>query len=187
MRRMIELTPTGIKGVQVAQSLAIEDERGFFARTFCAREFSDILQGKEIKQINHSLTVDVGIVRGMHYQNPPHAELKIVKCIRGRILDVAVDIRQGSETFLHYHAEELTPESKKMLIVPEGFAHGFQALEENSEIIYFNTAFYSSEYEAGFRPNDPALNIKWPLPISSMSPRDMSHALITDDFAGINL
>jgi dTDP-4-dehydrorhamnose 3,5-epimerase len=121
----------------------------------------------------------------MHFQNPPHAEMKLVRCLKGRVWDVAVDLRSGSPTFLRWHAEELAPEGARMLVIPEGCAHGFQALEPESELLYLHTAFYAPEAEGGVSYADPRLAITWPLPVSDLSPRDRSQPPIDHDFRGI--
>jgi dTDP-4-dehydrorhamnose 3,5-epimerase len=123
----------------------------------------------------------------MHYQHPPHAEMKLVRCVKGGVWDVAVDLRAGSPTFLQWHAEELTPQNARMLIVPEGCAHGFQALEPDSELLYLHTAFYTPEAEGGVAHDDPRLAISWPLPVVDLSTRDRAHPQIMPSFSGISL
>jgi len=165
----------------------IKDSRGFFARAFCINELSSIRSDIRIVQINHTLTVEKGSVRGMHFQKPPFCEVKFVRCIRGSVFDVAVDLREGSPTFLKWHGVELTADNMKMLLIPEGFAHGFQTLEDNCELLYLHTQFYNKEYEAGLRYDDPSININWKLPVANMSKRDKSHKLIDNDFKGIKI
>ena len=148
------------------------DDRGIFARVFCQHELQNILHGKNIEQINHSLSRQKGAFRGMHFQYPSMAEIKMVKCLRGCVFDVMIDLRQGSSTFLKWHGEILSAENMKMLYIPEGFAHGFQTLEENCEIIYLHTDFYSPEHEGSVRYDDPKIGIKWPLGITDVSERD---------------
>ncbi|MFH2043940.1 MAG: dTDP-4-dehydrorhamnose 3,5-epimerase [Pseudomonadota bacterium] len=161
------------------------DTRGKFSRVFCQNELCDILDGKNIVQINQSLTCHKGAIRGMHFQYPPMAEIKMVRCITGEVYDVMVDLRKNSPTFLKWHGEILSSENMKMMYVPKGFAHGFQALEENSEIIYFVTEFYSPEHEEGVRYSDPLINIQWPLKITDISEKDKKHSLLRQDFSGI--
>lgn len=134
---------TAIAGVVVVQGRPHIDHRGAFMRLYCEQELGSILGGRRVVQINHSRTATIGAVRGMHYQRPPHAEMKLVRCIRGRVWDVAVDLRRGSPTFLESHGLELTPENGRMLVVPEGCAHGFQALAADSELLYLHTAFFT--------------------------------------------
>lgn len=123
----------------------------------------------------------------MHYQHPPHAEMKMVRCLRGRVWDVAVDLRAGSPTFLDWYARELNPESAEMMVIPEGFAHGFQTLEPESELLYLHTEFYNPESEAGLRHDDPQLKIDWPLTPQDLSPRDLSHPFLENNFTGVTL
>ena len=163
------------------------DDRGMFARSFCQNEFKKIGLDKNILQINSSMNVKRGALRGMHFQHPPKAEIKMVKCIRGAVWDVIVDLRKKSETFLKWHGERLSFENLKMLYIPEGFAHGFQVLEPNSELIYFHTEFYSPDAEGGLRYDDPMIDISWPLEITDVSDRDKSHAFLKSDFRGIEI
>ncbi|HNX75900.1 MAG TPA: dTDP-4-dehydrorhamnose 3,5-epimerase [Candidatus Rifleibacterium sp.] len=178
---------TGISGVFIVATGQFEDSRGSFSRFFCREELGDVLAGRSIANINCSLTKQKGAVRGMHYQLPPFAEMKMVRCVKGRIFDVAVDLRTGSSTFLRWHAEELSPENKKMMVIPEGFAHGFQALEADSEIIYLVTNTYQPKYEGGIMFNDPLVAIDWPLAPVGLSERDLKHALLTPSYEGIAL
>lgn len=121
----------------------------------------------------------------MHYQLPPHREIKMVRCISGAVLDMAIDLREGSETFLKWVNVELNAENKKMIYIPEGFAHGFQALTDNCELLYHHSAFYTPGSEAGIRYDDPLINIQWPLPVTDISDRDLSHPLLNQIFKGI--
>ncbi len=179
--------PTAIAGVVVVESDPRTDPRGSFTRWFCAHELSLLLGSRLIVQINHSRTVTVGAVRGLHYQHPPHAEMKLIRCLRGRIWDVVVDLRAGSSTFLRWHAEELTPDGARMIVIPEGCAHGFQVLEPDSELLYLHTALYAPNAEAGLNHEDPRLDIRWPLQITDLSDRDRGHPMIDAEFAGIVL
>jgi dTDP-4-dehydrorhamnose 3,5-epimerase len=183
----IRLLPTPINGVSVAQSHVNTDHRGSFSRLFCARELSEVIGERQILQSNQSVTVIVGAIRGMHFQRPPHAELKMVRCLRGRVWDVAVDLRAGSSTFLQWHAEELSPDNARALVIPEGCAHGFQVLEPGSELLYFHTAYYVPEAEGGVRYDDPLLSIKWPRPVSDVSVRDQRHPYLSSEFRGISI
>lgn len=167
--------------------MASEDNRGFFSRFFCAEEFATLGLAAPIVQINHTVTLKKGAVRGMHFQYPPHAETKIVSCLNGIIFDVAVDLRRGSKTFLKWHGEILSSENRKSLFIPEGFAHGFQTLSENCELIYLHTAPYTVDTEGALNAVDPSLGIDWPLPISEMSGRDKLHPFIGSDFKGVAL
>ena len=161
------------------------DSRGFLARIFCADELFGAGWDKPVAQVNHTYTARAGTVRGMHYQRPPHAEMKLVSCIRGEVWDVVVDLRAGSPSFLRWHAERLSAEQSTAMLVPEGFAHGFQTLTENVEMIYCHSVAYNADAEAGLMPQDPRLAIVWPVPIAEISRRDASHSLLTESFAGI--
>lgn len=184
---MINIINTAINGVKVIQNTKTEDHRGVFSRLYCENEYTNILQGRKILQINHSLTKKVGAVRGMHFQFPPNAEMKIIRCLKGCILDIALDLRSNSLTFLKYHTEILSAENQKSLVIPEGFAHGFQVLEESSELLYFHTANYAKQSEAGIRITDPCISINLPLEISDISERDLNHPLISYKWEGIKI
>ncbi|OMC34676.1 dTDP-4-dehydrorhamnose 3,5-epimerase [Mycobacterium sp. GA-1841] len=183
----MNLVETGLPGLTVVQSAPHRDFRGSFTRLFCVEELQPLLGSRQIVQVNHSVTTNVGTVRGLHFQSPPHAEMKMVRCVRGRVWDVAVDLRSGSPTFLEWHAEELSHDDARMMVVPEGFAHGFQALEPESEVLYLTTAAYCPGSEGGLRHDDTRLAIAWPLPIHAVSPRDLAHPLINPDFGGVVL
>lgn len=183
----MQVTQTGVAGVLEVDSQAVSDQRGFFMRLFCGNELERILSSRRIVQINHTLTKSVGTVRGLHFQYPPYAEMKFVRCLRGKVWDVAVDLRFGSPTFLKWHAVELTPDNTKMLVIPEGCAHGFQVLEENSELLYLHTAFYAAVAEGGVPYNDPVLDIRWPLPATELSARDLALLPLSPDFSGIQI
>jgi len=176
---------TSLPGSYLVELKPIGDDRGWFARTFCKNEFKKIGHDKEWVQMNHSFTSSAGTVRGMHFQIHPHQEIKMVRCISGAIFDVIVDIRKDSPHFLKWFGAELSAANKKMMYIPEGFAHGFQTLTENCELIYHHTAFYEPTAEGGLNINDPMININWPKEITLISNRDQSHELITDNFKGI--
>lgn len=181
----MKIRRTAIDGVAVVETTPFIDRRGRFARLFCERELSALLGERHIVQANYSRTEAKGAIRGLHYQRPPHAEMKLVRCLRGRVWDVALDLREGSATFLDWHAEELTPENALMLVVPEGCAHGFQVLEPGSDLLYLHTAPYEPAAEGGVRADDPRLKIDWPLAITDLSPRDRALPRLSADFAGI--
>lgn len=183
----MKVIATPLLGLKVVETTPFQDSRGAFARWFCERELAEIMGNRRIVQINHSRTVAIGAVRGLHFQKPPHAEMKLVRCIKGRVWDVAVDVRQGSPTYLKWRAEELTPENARMMAIPEGFAHGFQVLEPESELLYLHTAFYETKSEGALRLDDPALGISWPLPVADVSERDQSHPLIDQTFVGLSV
>lgn len=182
----MKLRETTIAGLYVAEMSAISDERGWFARIFCERALSNVVGGRHVVQANVSHTAECGAIRGMHFQMPPHQEIKFVRCLRGEVFDVAVDLRQGSPTFLQWHAERLSDSNAYMLCIPEGFAHGFQTLAPQTELLYLHTSFYEKGAEAGLRFDDPRVRIDWPLPVSRISDRDKFHPLIREDFKGID-
>lgn len=182
-----DFIPTTLSELMLVQRKAIEDHRGFMSRFYCAEEFAEAGIGKPIAQINHTLTRKIGAVRGLHFQHPPHAETKLVSCLRGEIWDVAVDLRRDSPTFLQWHGEILTAVNRKSLLVPEGYAHGFQALTEDCELIYLHTAAYHPEAEGALNVTDPRLDIPWPLPIVDLSERDRNHPFISQAFQGFAL
>lgn len=164
-----------------------EDDRGFFSRYFCKNEFE--LHGLSTNwvQINNSFSKNVGTLRGLHFQYPPHQEDKLVRCLKGAIWDVIVDIRKDSLTFRKWFCAELNSKNRTMMYIPKGFAHGFQVLKPNSEILYFHSAFYSKEFEGGLRFDDPLLGIKWPIEVTYLSLRDQSHPFLSPTFKGIEL
>jgi dTDP-4-dehydrorhamnose 3,5-epimerase len=169
---------TKIGGVKIVLSEPFRDNRGFFNRIFCQKELEMIRPGIVIAQINHSMTKVKGTIRGMHFQYPPHEEMKIVRCIRGSIFDVAVDVRKNSPTFLQWHGEILSAENMKAMVIPEGCAHGFQSLEDNIELIYLSTAFYCKEAEDGIRYDEPKASIDWPVEITVVSEKDKCYSVL---------
>lgn len=183
----MKLLETPLPGVYEAAATIVRDQRGHFARLFCTEELAAAHADRPIIQINHSLTRTVGAVRGLHYQRPPQAEAKWVRCLKGRIWDVAVDLRHGSPTFLRWQAIELSALKMNAIFIPEGCAHGFQVLEPDSELLYLHTASYAPEHEGAVRWNDPRLSITWPLPVVDMSERDRYHPLLDEIFNGIVL
>ena len=187
MGKRMRFVETPLAGAYTIELEPFLDERGLFARTFCLKEFSKIGFNKQIVQINHSLTKEKGAIRGMHYQLPPACETKIIRCVQGRVFDVMVDIRTGSPTFKQWYGVELSKDNMRMIFIPEGFAHGFQALTDNAELIYHHSEFYSPEYEYGLRFDDPALTIKWPLTVGAVSPKDQGYPLINSNFNGIEI
>jgi dTDP-4-dehydrorhamnose 3,5-epimerase len=183
----MKIIDTPIADLKVVESLPHRDSRGAFVRLFCAQELEPLLGHRQIAQINHSRTSHVGAVRGLHFQYPPHAEMKMIRCLRGRVWDVAVDLRAESPTFLRWYARELVQNDAQMMVIPEGFAHGFQVLEPESELLYLHTAFYQPASEGALRHDDPRLAIAWPLTPQDLSPRDRSHPLLGADFTGVAL
>jgi len=187
MSQRFNFIETSLKDLYKIEQKPIEDERGFFSRLFCAEEFKEIGFIQPIAQMNHTLTTLKGTVRGMHYQHPPYTETKIVTCTRGEILDVAVDIRKGSSTFLQWHAEILNEKTQSSLYIPDGFAHGFQTLTENCELLYIHSSFYQHDAEGGLNVLDRELSIEWPLEITEISERDQNHPMINTSFKGIDI
>ena len=182
----MKFNSTSLKGSYVIDLSPIGDNRGWFARTFSKDVFEkEIGHTKEWVQINHSFTLVKGTIRGMHYQLPPFSEIKLVRCIAGEVFDIVVDLRKASETYLQWFGTILSAENKKMIYVPEGFAHGFQTLSENAELIYHHSEFYNPNAESGIRYNDPAINIKWPLNETGISERDKNHPLIDSNFKAL--
>ena len=174
----LSIAKTPLAGLVEIATAPVRDRRGAFSRLFCAAELAGVLGGRSIVQVNRSLTRTAGAVRGMHFQRPPAAETKIVRCLRGRAFDVAVDLREGSPTRLFWHAVVLSAAEENAVLIPNGFAHGFQALEAETELLYLHTASYAPEHEGGVRHDDPRLAIAWPLPPRDLSARDRSHPLI---------
>jgi dTDP-4-dehydrorhamnose 3,5-epimerase len=175
---------TTLKGAYVVSLQLLTDARGGFARTFCKKEFQQINHQKEFVQLNHSYNTFKGTVRGMHFQLPPYQEIKLIRCIKGTVIDVIVDLRENSPTFLQHVSVELSAENKKMIYVPENFAHGFQTLQDNSELIYHHTQYYTPNADTGIRFDDPLLNINWPLEPVMVSEKDKNYKLIDYTFKG---
>lgn len=177
--------PTPIPGLLVLERQPLADARGTFERLWCADELRALGHPGVIAQANRSLTRRRGTVRGLHFQRPPHAEWKLIACLRGRVHDVVVDLRRGSPAFLRWHALELADDAPRSLLVPPGCAHGFQALSDDCEMLYLHNVPFAPDADAGLRADDPRLAIAWPLPLAERSPRDAGHPLLTDGFAGL--
>ena len=161
------------------------DSRGWFARTYCKETFKQIGHDKEWVQMNHSFTARKGTIRGMHFQLSPHAEIKMVRCIAGAIFDVIIDLRRNSATYLKWFGAELSAQNKKMMYIPEGFAHGFQTFTDDVELIYHHSAMYNAAAEAGIMYNDKSIGIQWPLSLTEISDRDKNHPLVDSTFKGL--
>ncbi len=183
----MKLVETPLAGMFETATVPHRDHRGAFGRLFCREALEPAHQGRPIVQINHSRTTSVGAIRGLHFQHPPKAEAKWVRCLRGRVFDVAVDLRRGSASFLRWHAVELDADRMNAVFIPEGFAHGFQVLKPDSELLYLHSESYSPDHEDGLRFDDPRLAIDWPLPARDISNRDGNHPLIDTSFEGIAL
>ena len=184
MSKRFDVMSTKMDELKILIRNAHVDDRGLFERFFCIRELDEILGGRSIVQINRTLTEQKGVVRGMHFQRAPNSEMKFVSCIRGEVFDVVVDLRFDSKTFLQWHSELLSPGVCKTIVIPEGFAHGFQAITNDCEMLYLHTAAYSPPDQCGLNPLDPRLGIAWPLPIKSLSERDSAHPMIAEDYDG---
>jgi len=178
-------TETILEGCYEIEIIPHEDERGWFARTFCKNEFEKIGHHKEWVQINHSFTKEKGTVRGMHFQNAPNTEIKLVRCIAGKIFDVVIDLRKDSATFLKWIGLELSARNKKMIYIPKGFAHGFVSLTSDCELIYHHSEFYNPSVEDGVNYMDPRLKIEWPIAIKNISVRDKNLPNLSENFKGI--
>jgi dTDP-4-dehydrorhamnose 3,5-epimerase len=163
------------------------DERGLFERLFCEAELAPFLKGTRIVQVNRSLTKQAGTVRGIHFQRPPHAEVKFVNCVRGSIFDVAVDLRRGSKTFLKWHGATLSAQSVSTSVIPEGFGHAFQALEDDCELIYLHTAAHEPAASVSIGPLDPAVGINWPREVAKYIETNKDRLVDAAAFEGLSL
>jgi dTDP-4-dehydrorhamnose 3,5-epimerase len=181
------ITDLPLSGLKLVERLRLEDRRGFLSRLFCTDELAAANWNKPIAQINHSYTAKRGTVRGMHYQSPPNAEMKLVACIQGEVWDVAVDLRAGSSTFLHWHAEKLTADNQCLMLIPEGFAHGFQAISDNVTLLYCHNSAHNPDSEAALNAYDPRLAIAWPMAVTAISQRDSQHPFLNSEFKGVFL
>lgn len=185
MSARFEVVPTAIDGLLILNRRRLGDERGFLTRLFCAEELGALGWDGPVSQVNETGTTHAGTVRGMHFQRTPFGEDKLVTCVAGTVLDVAVDIRQGSPTFMHHVAVELSADNARSLLIPAGFAHGFQTLSDGVRMIYAHSAPYRAEAEGGLHCQDPQLAIAWPLPVVHLSARDAGHPFLDPSFEGI--
>lgn len=176
---------TALPGAFVIELEKCEDERGFFARSWCVHEFAAKGLDTTLVQCNVSFNKQKGTLRGLHYQIPPHAEVKLVRCTKGSLLDVIVDLRKDSPTFLKWFAIELTASNHRMLYIPKLFAHGFQTLEDETEIFYQMSEFYEPAAAKGLRWNDPRLGINWPAAGRTMSQKDQAYPNLEVSFVGL--
>lgn len=182
-----DIKNTLLVGLKVIQREPVEDTRGFLCRFFCSKELEHAGFSKSIAQINHTRTHKIGAVRGLHFQYPPHSEIKIVSCLKGQVFDVAVDLRHGSPTFLQWHSQILSDKNFTSLLIPEGFAHGYQALSSDCELIYLHSGFYEPASVGALNVKDPKIGISWPIEITDISERDINHPMIDDTYGGILL
>jgi dTDP-4-dehydrorhamnose 3,5-epimerase len=178
-----EATP--LPGLQLVRGPVVGDARGRFERVFDADAFAALRPDLRWAQVNLSRTFRAGTVRGMHFQHPPAAEAKLVGCVRGRVFDVAVDLRAGSPTFLRWHGVVLDEAEPVRIFIPEGFAHGFQALTDDVQLLYFHTAAWSPAHEDRVRFDEPRVGIAWPLPVAQLSDKDRDAAPLSSAFDGV--
>jgi len=176
-----------LEGLKLLERQQLTDSRGSMSRLFCSAELISAGWHKPIAQVNHTFTAERGSVRGMHFQMPPNAEMKLVSCISGEVWDVAVDIRSESPTFLQWHAEVLSASNKRAMLIPEGFAHGYQTLSKDVTLLYCHSSLHSPEAERALNAKDPRLQINWPLAITEISAKDSIHPMITMKFEGMRL
>jgi dTDP-4-dehydrorhamnose 3,5-epimerase len=175
-------TPTKLQGAFILEVKKIEDERGFFGRSWCRRELEEHGLNANVVQANVSYNKVKGTLRGMHFQKAPHQETKLVRCTRGAIYDVIIDLRPNSPTYKQWIGVELTEDNYRMLFVPEDFAHGFITLQDNTEVTYQVTQYYTPGAEGGIRWNDPAFNIQWPIEPTVVSGKDQAHPDFAEEF-----
>jgi dTDP-4-dehydrorhamnose 3,5-epimerase len=187
MTGRFDASRTPLEGLILLKRKQFSDERGHMSRLYDAEGLAGYGWLGGIAQVNETLTRSKGTVRGMHFQRPPLAEAKLVTCLDGAIFDVVVDIRQGSPTFLQHYAVELSGDNCCSLLIPEGFAHGFQALTDHVRLIYAHSAPYRAEVEGALHAEDPKLGIAWPLPVQNLSARDQGHLFLDDAFKGLEL
>lgn len=183
----MKINESTISGIVTLENSRVEDNRGSFARMFCDDELEKLLANRRITQINHSHTKLKGTIRGMHFQHSPAAEMKIIFCLKGGVYDVAVDLRQQSTTLFKWHAETLTASNNKAIVIPEGCAHGFQTLQDDTELLYLHTNYYRKDCEGGVKYDDPVLAIDWPEKVICVSERDASLEIIDSNFQGITI
>lgn len=177
---MVKITESKLSGIKLVETAVFEDHRGFFTESYNQKRFAEHGIGMAFIQDNHSLSVERGVLRGLHYQLDPAAQTKLVRVTAGAIYDVVVDIRRGSPTFGQWEGFELSAQNKRQLLVPRGFAHGFCTLAPNTEVQYKVDAFYSADYDRGIAWNDPAIGIAWPAQNPVLSAKDASHPLLAN-------
>jgi dTDP-4-dehydrorhamnose 3,5-epimerase len=184
----MDFKETPLKDAYVIHLKPFTDERGYFVRMFCKDEFSKIGFNKEFVQMNHAMNKHNHTFRGFHFQFPPFSETKLIRCVSGKVQDYIIDIRRNSPTFLQSFTIELSESSHQVLLVPEGFAHGYVTLRKNSGLIYFHTAFYKPGFDSGLRYNDPRLDVKLPVTPEIVSEKDLNYPFIDDlKFNGLEI
>ena len=181
----MKLVQTPLAGMWVIETAPRGDARGCLTRLFCADAFAAVRPGLCFVQTNHSVTALRGTLRGLHWQRAPRAEAKLIRCLRGSVFDVTVDLRPGSPTHGRWHGVELSAQNEREVFIPEGCAHGFQALSDDAHLLYQHTAPYAPDREAGLRYDDPALAIAWPLAVALVSGRDLQHPSLREAVQGI--
>lgn len=185
MSARFDVRELSLGGLALLTRKPLADDRGWLERMYDAGDLAPLLGARKLAQVNRTVTRARGTVRGLHYQVAPGQEAKLVSCLRGEIFDVAVDLRRGSPTYLSWHAEILSADNRATLLIPEGFAHGFQAMVDDCELLYCHTAAYSPAAERGIHPEDPRVGIDWPNAVSNLSPRDAGHPPLDAEFEGI--
>lgn len=176
----MKFTPLLLEGAYEIDLKLMEDERGFFARMYCDEEFANHQLNMSWVQMNLSLNRNSGTIRGLHFQREPAADIKLVRCVRGAVRDIIVDMRGISKTFGQYCCVELNADRRNAIYIPQGFAHGFQTLEDDTELQYFHSCAYAPEYEGGINPFDPGLSIAWDLEVASISDRDRDLPMLNE-------
>ncbi|MDO8176901.1 MAG: dTDP-4-dehydrorhamnose 3,5-epimerase family protein [Undibacterium sp.] len=187
MIQRFDLLLSPLPGLYLLQRKPLGDARGYLQRLFCADELLPFGWSQPVAQINHTFTLRKGTVRGLHLQLPPHAEMKLITCLRGEVWDVAVDLRTHSPTFLQWHAELLSADNKRSYLIPAGFAHGFQALTDEVEMMYCHSQAYAPDSELNVNAFDPQIGITWPLTVADMSDKDLASVLLSKNFFGVGL
>ena len=185
MERLVRIS-TPIKGLFIVRTIRIEDERGHLSRLFCSREIEGFGWRSPLNQVNFTRTLQEGTVRGFHFQRQPHAEYKYVRCIRGEVFDVALDLRENSKSFLQTFSQTLTDENDLGFLIPPGVAHGFQSLTNNTELLYMHSEFYVPDSDCGINPMDPQVSAEWPREISTISQKDASQPFLPLNYKGMN-
>lgn len=183
-RRLVQVAEP-IPSLRVFERAQLGDARGFLERLYEAGDAAATAGSGRVAQVNRTVTMRKGVVRGMHFQRQPYSESKLVHCVRGKVFDVAVDVRVGSPTFLHWHGEILSAANRRCVWIPEGFAHGLQTLEDECEMLYVHSQVYQPDHEDALHPCDPRIGITWPLNIIQMSDRDQRHSMIDVHFEGV--
>lgn len=186
MNRFKEIS-TPIENLFAFSTLKIEDDRGYLSRLFCADELRPYGWLSPIIQANFTRTLKKGTIRGFHFQHPPVAEFKYIRCLSGQVFDVALDLRSGSNTFLKTHAQILSEDNNTSFLIPPGVAHGFQSLTDNVELLYFHSQQYSPTYEDGVNPLDPLVNVCWPEEVTNISTKDIDRPYLSKNFKGVSI